>query len=139
MDQRRERVYFSNELINVTPDIQARWQNLPFKNESFDLVLFDPPHIFRNEGAKPGGMSKKYGIFYRNNWREIVSIGAMELFRVLKTKGTFILKWSEVDMNIDEILKLIPYPPMFGTHSGKNTHWVCFIKYNPNSQLSDFS
>ena len=140
MDQRYEKANFAGEIINVSPNVIARWQNLPFKNDSFDMVIFDPPHIFRNEGAKPGGMSKKYGVFYRNNWREIVRIGATELFRVLKQHGTFILKWSEIDMNIEEIYNLLPYKPMFGTRTGlnNNTIWVCFIKYNPNSKLSDF-
>ena len=86
-------------------------------------------------------MTKRYGIFYNESWKDIVSKGSIELFRVLKTNGIFIFKWCEVDKDVSEVLKLMPYDPMFGTRTGQknNTHWICFIKYNPNAQLSDFA
>lgn len=148
MDKRKGKEYACSKniskekhrIIRVFPDIQAQWQNLPFKSNCFDMVVWDPPHLFRNEGTNPSLMSKRYGLFYNTTWKDIVTKGTIELFRVLKPNGVFILKWCEVDKDVSEILKLMPYSPMFGTRTGQrnNTHWITFIKYNANSQLSDF-
>ena len=35
--------------INIDPDIQCDFTNLPFENNAFSLVVFDPPHL---TGAK---------------------------------------------------------------------------------------
>lgn len=29
--------------IEVNPDIQADWKNIPFDDATFDLIVFDPP------------------------------------------------------------------------------------------------
>lgn len=148
MDKRKGKEYSctlnthkqSDRIIRIFPDIQAQWQNLPFKSDSFDMVIWDPPHLFKDKGKTPSLISKRYGLFYNDNWKKIVRIAALELFRVLKPNCVFILKWCEVDKDVSEVLNLLPYAPMFGTRTGQknNTHWICFIKYNPNSQLSDF-
>jgi len=130
----------SDRIIRIFPDIQAQWQNLPFKSDSFDMVIWDPPHLFKDEGKTPSLMSKRYGLFYNGNWKEMVTKGSCELFRVLKSNGIFILKWCEVNKDVSEVLKLLPYSPMFGTRTGQknNTHWICFIKYNPNHTIDYF-
>lgn len=129
----------SVRLWKVYPDILAKWQYLPFKNNSFDMIVFDPPHIFRNEHTKISTMMIKYGNL-NQSWREEIRIGAAELFRALKPNGLFILKWSETDISINEILKLISYPPMFGTRTGQanNTHWITFIKHTQNKSVLDY-
>lgn len=50
--------------------------------------------------------------------------------RVLKPNGILIFKWNEVEIPLNEILKLFNKEPLFGHPSGKrmNTHWVCFMK-----------
>lgn len=36
----------SGHVIDVDPDVLADWTlGLPFDNETFNLVLFDPPHL----------------------------------------------------------------------------------------------
>lgn len=139
MDKRHTTEKFCTQVIKINPDVRAQWQNLPFKSESFDMVVFDPPHIIRQNEVIKGGMYKKYGIL-QANWKDVISSGSIELFRVLKQSGIFILKWCEVDKDVSEVLALIPYSPMFGTRTGQknNTHWICFLKYNPNACLSDF-
>ncbi len=118
-------------VCNIFPNIIARWQNTPFKNNSFDMVVFDPPHLFTEQNKKHPAMATPYGIFYKENWKKDLADGIIELFRVLKPNGIFILKWCEVDKSVDEIINLIPYNPLFGTRTGQsnNTHWICFIKH----------
>lgn len=48
--------------------------------------------------------------------------------RVLKIGGTLIFKWSDCQVNVKEILKVIPFKPLFGQQRG-TTHWMTFVKF----------
>ena len=113
--------------IVVDPDILADFRQLPFPEDSFSLVVFDPPHIERT--AAKGLLTKKYGHLV-GDWREMLRAGFAECFRVLKPGGTLIFKWAESDHPVSEILKLTPHRPLFGHRSGKSsaTHWIAFLK-----------
>lgn len=126
---------------DIYPNITAKWQNLPFKDSVFDMVVFDPPHLFKDKGKLPAGICNKYGVFYNNSWRDNLQKASMEFFRVLKQDGFFILKWSEVEKDVSEVLRLIPYKPLFGTKTGQsnNTHWITFLKHRQNYELESFS
>lgn len=43
MDRGKERK------IEISPDIQADFRNMPFEDNTFDLVVFDPPHLIRKD------------------------------------------------------------------------------------------
>lgn len=135
-DPRKDR-YFVHR---VKPMIKGIWENLPFKDETFDMVVFDPPHLIKDR-TKWGRihLEMKYGALYTDNWKHEIQKGSMELFRVLKPNGTFIFKWNEVNKKVEDLLKLFPYQPMFGTITGQknNTHWILFIKYNVNKTLKN--
>ncbi len=133
--------FSNNRVIKIYPDIRAVWQNLPIKSSSFDMVVFDPPHLFKDRGKKLSLMSKRYGVFYNDSWRQELSNGLIELFRVLKNEGTFIFKWNDTDIPVEEPLKLFPYPPLFGSRTGQKnkTHWIVFIKHSSNMNINDFN
>lgn len=118
--------------IVVDPDEIADFTRLPYPDEAFSLVVFDPPHIERT--AAKGLLTKKYG-HLTGDWRETLRQGFSECFRVLKPHGTLIFKWAESDHPVSEILKLTPEKPLFGHRSGKRsaTHWIAFMKA-PNAQ-----
>lgn len=120
--------------IVVDPDILADFRELPFPDDSFSLVVFDPPHIERT--AAKGLLTRKYG-HLDGDWREMLRAGFAECFRVLKPEGTLIFKWAESDHPVSEILKLTPHRPLFGHRSGKSsaTHWVAFLKQNDHREL----
>lgn len=113
--------------IVVNPDVQADFTDLPFPDGVFRLVVFDPPHI-RREQAK-GILTKKYG-HLKGDWQQMLRDGFAECFRVLIPGGVLIFKWAESEVVVSEILKLTPEKPLFGHKSGKaaTTHWVTFIK-----------
>lgn len=113
--------------IVVSPDIIADFTALPFRDESFSLVVFDPPHIERQEAR--GLLTRKYGIL-KGNWRDMLRHGFSECFRVLKSEGTLIFKWAESDYPVSQILALTDVKPLFGHRSGKfsKTHWIVFMK-----------
>jgi SAM-dependent methyltransferase len=117
--------------IVIDPDRVADFTNLPFSDDSFHLVVFDPPHIERREAL--GLVTRKYGIL-NGDWRETLRGGFAECFRVLKPNGTLVFKWTELRHPIREILKLTPQRPLFGHKSSKTTHWAVFIKADREMQ-----
>ena len=113
--------------IVVDPDELADFTALPYPDDAFALVVFDPPHIERTEAK--GLLTKKYG-HLTGDWRETLRRGFAECFRVLKPQGTLIFKWAESDYPVSEVLALTPEKPLFGHKSGKQsaTHWIAFMK-----------
>lgn len=130
--------------FSVKPDVIADFTHMPYDNETFKMVIFDPPHLLRNVGtskyaamygslnckAKPKGYQQiKYGAIDMN-WRETLRAGFAECFRVLQKGGVLIFKWSDIDIPVSKILELTPYKPLFGNRCGKQNkmHWICFVK-----------
>ncbi len=111
----------------IAPDTRMDFTNLTIDDETFHLVVFDPPHL--NKLGKNSWMAKKYGVL-GNSWENDISAGFSECFRVLKTNGVLIFKWNQNQIKVSEILKLTDVDPLFGHISGKraNTHWITFMK-----------
>lgn len=113
--------------LEINPDVIMDFRDLKFPDNSFKLVVFDPPHLLKL-GDK-SWMAKKYGKLNKS-WQEDIKQGFKECFRVLEEYGILIFKWSEIDVKIKEILELTDYEPLFGhtTSKGGQTKWICFIK-----------
>lgn len=118
--------------FQVNPDKIVDFRNMPFQDNSFKLIVFDPPHL--KSLFKTSWMAKKYGVLDKDNWKGDLTKGFNECWRVLDDYGTLILKWSvETEarsISIKELLKLFPEDPLFGHTSGlkSNTKWFCFMK-----------
>lgn len=127
MDKRVEHETLpTGHVINVDPDVVADWtKGIPFDEATFDLVLFDPPHLIH--AGDNSWLRKKYGVIDSDNWQEVIKDGFDEGMRVLKANGTFIFKWNDSQIALPKILKLIPYVPLFGQKRMK-THWLVFMK-----------
>lgn len=117
--------------FEVIPDVIADFTDMPYPDESFYAVVFDPPHLkyTGSKKEKEGWQMTKYG-FLGADWKETLSRGFAECFRVLKPNGLLVFKWNETDIPLSEILKLTNEKPVLGHKSGKrsNTHWVLFMK-----------
>ena len=114
-------------LIEVKPDLIGDFTELPFDDNTFHLVVFDPPHL--NNLGKNSWMAKKYGKLLPS-WETDIKGGFDECMRVLKPNGTLIFKWNENQIKIKKILEVIETRPLFGHPSGKNgqTIWMTFMK-----------
>jgi SAM-dependent methyltransferase len=118
--------------IIIAPDKVADFRKMPFADESFALVVFDPPHIKANRTGAASRMAINYGTLDPKTWREDLAAGFRECFRVLKPNGVLIFKWAETNIRIGEVLALAPERPLFGNRmpAFSGTHWVTFMKQN---------
>lgn len=114
--------------LNIAPDIEMDFRDLPYADGAFQVVVFDPPHLVRvGENA---WMGKKYGRLDPLNWRTDLAEGFAECFRVLADTGVLIFKWNETQIPVSQILALTPHRPLVGHKTGKSakTHWITFLK-----------
>jgi ubiquinone/menaquinone biosynthesis C-methylase UbiE len=111
----------------VDPDIVADFTALPFPDNQFSMVVFDPPHLIRC--GRSGWLAKKYGKL-KEDWKDDLRKGFSECFRVLKPDGTLIFKWNESDIPVSQVLALTEYEPIVGNRCGKlsKSHWLVFMK-----------
>lgn len=109
----------------IKPDVIADFRKIPFEDNTFYLVVFDPPHL--RQAGENSWLAKKYGTLDKQTWPSDLKQGFNECMRVLKTNGTLIFKWNEEQIKLKDILKVIEYKPLFGNKRAK-THWLVFMK-----------
>lgn len=116
--------------LSVEPDVVGDFTDMPFKDNTFALVVFDPPHLLHV--GDNAWMKKKYGRL-PEDWKPLIHDGFWECMRVLKPHGTLIFKWSEIDISTRDVINAIGKDTLFGHRSGKkmNTHWMAFMKFSP--------
>lgn len=114
--------------FDVRPDMLMDYRDLPFPDETFRMVVLDPPHL-RNAGDT-SYMVQKYGCLDQETWKTDIKTMFDECFRVLKTYGTLIFKWNETQIPVSQILKLTAHKPLFGNKQPNRTgtHWIVFMK-----------
>lgn len=109
----------------IKPDVIADFKDIPFEDDTFYLVVFDPPHL--KQVGENSWLAKKYGTLDKQTWSSDIQQGFNECMRVLKPNGTLIFKWNEEQIKLKDILKVIEYKPLFGNKRAK-THWLVFMK-----------
>ena len=80
--------------LAVRPDIRCVWEYLPFRDDAFDIVLFDPPHMVRH-GEYKGiyDMVYKYGVWKRKG--DIVPALFKAVREFNRVGRRLIFKWYE--------------------------------------------
>jgi len=126
-DIRDEVHVLKDRTVKVKPDVIADFRQMPWEDDTFQLVVFDPPHLLKL--GKTSWMAKKYGVLLPT-WELDIKAGFDECMRVLKPMGTLIFKWNESQVSLKQILDIIDYEPLFGHTSGRHekTKWVTFFK-----------
>lgn len=114
-----------NKKFSINPDLLIDFKVLPFKEESFALVIYDPPHI--KYGSEKSVMVQKYGKL-SHNFKDDLTQGFNECWRVLKPNGTLIFKWSESQIKLHEILKCFPQKPLLAQRTSKTSHFCVYFK-----------
>lgn len=113
--------------FEIKPDIEMDFTQMPFADNSFQMVVMDPPHL--KKLGNNTWMAQKYGVLLPS-WETDIKAGVNEAMRVLKPGGTFIFKWNEAQININQVLACMDYKPLFGHVTGKHgkTIWLAFLK-----------
>lgn len=110
--------------LSIHPDVIGDFRNIPFDDNTFDLVVFDPPHLIKV--GENSWLAKKYGRL-NETWPKDLRQGFNECMRVLKLNGTLIFKWNEKQIKLKDVLACFDKNPLFGNKRSK-THWLVFIK-----------
>jgi len=86
--------YTEGKKIHIEPTVQADLKKLPFKDNTFTLILFDPPH---------GGftidtwMGAKYGGLTASDYKNMLVWANIEFTRVLVEGGIILAKIQEYE------------------------------------------
>jgi len=112
--------------FEIAPTCKGDFRDMPFADESFHLVLFDPPHLVRSQSSV-SYIRLKYGALPHATEQEDLERGFAECWRVLAPGGTLVFKWSG---SLDRVKPHYPSVPIVGTRSarGGQTHWIIFYK-----------
>lgn len=123
-------VQCDGRILEVHPDVQMDVTNLPFENESFALVVFDPPHL--KYAGKRSYMRQSYGVLPEGDPLAFLQRGFKECWRVLRPEGTLIFKWNDNQVPLHVVLSVFGQRPLFGNRKpgGKKgeTFWMVFFK-----------
>ncbi len=100
--------------LRIPADVIATWDNIPYPDDYFHCIIFDPPHIFnlssmynQDPQAMPNGAKKIpgwYGAFASKREAVYQIYGAQKEFARLAPRMCF--KWNEVSMNLQSVLSL---------------------------------
>lgn len=130
MDNREEGPtarYGVNTNWTCAPDVVGDFRQIPFGDECFRLVLFDPPHIVRPNPS--GNMARIYGALHPQTEQDDIRRGFSECWRVLAPGGTLVFKWAGA---ITRVQSHFPTTPVVGTRSVRSarlgTRWFVFYK-----------
>ena len=123
--RKEDEVLCDSRRLTIYPDTQHDFRKLPFDDESFCHVVFDPPHLFRV--GDNSWLAKKYGKLPKN-WHPYIKQGFDECMRVLKINGTLVLKWNTRDISIPELISVIGNPLYGDRGHGNGTYWLIYVK-----------
>jgi len=131
------------------PDIIGDFRDLKqFPDETFRLIIFDPPHIIvKNKLTnQDSAMRRMFGVLEADTLEVDIKKAFLEFWRVLKPYGVLIFKWNTQYLPSDKLIKLAPEsplvyqisasikrkdtPPLARANYGSQvkTLWFCFMK-----------
>lgn len=137
IDKREEEPGFTGQkgrTYSVEPDQIEDFRDLPFEDGSFETVIFDPPHMVKENGMEKltGYVEKSYGALHAETWQHDLKKGFEEIWRVLEDGGHLVFKFANNDIDFKQVLALAPEEPLVGTMTKQNSNcenrWFLFKK-----------
>ncbi len=123
-NRERETTLCDGRALLIKPDVQMDFRDMPYKDSTFKVVVFDPPHLIH--AGTGSWLANKYGIL-PPDWSEYLKQEFDECMRVLEPDGLLVFKWNEDQIKLSEVLKVFEKKPLLGDQRGK-TRWLVFIK-----------
>ena len=115
------------------PSVVCDTRHLPFKDGTFDLIAFDPPHRVTDGGMEQlsGVIEQKYGALTAETWQSDLRASFDELWRALRAGGTLTFKWADVHKSHDAVHDAVGRTPLYGVTTEKKrslTKWWVYQK-----------
>ena len=118
------------------PDLLADFTAIPFADEAFRLVVFDPPHLVRDTPSPASEVRLRYGELSSEDEHAVLRRGFAECWRVLAPGGTLVFKWWGP---LERVACHFPTAPTVGTRGMRatkdQTWWLIF--YKPLSGIAE--
>lgn len=140
VDKQHPNCIFLDKKEDIKPDIIGDFRKLPFKDNSFKLVIWDPPHIIQEYNGS-SIIIKSYGSLNPNSWKADLKKGFDECWRVLEDYGILEFKWNSRDWDkktqIENIINIFGVKPLIKNtirkeasykRNNSKTYWCCFMK-----------
>lgn len=138
-------VTFLDKRPETMPDFICDTREIPKEvGDSFDLVVFDPPHL---NAGKNSNTSKSYGYHTTLEIKETIIGYAKESHRVSKKNALMAFKWNDHDISLDMALELMSpfWTPLFGHHlrnrggsaAKSQSFWVMLLRRDEPGQEID--
>ena len=86
--------------LRIEPDTLIDFREMPFADQAFCLVAFDPPHLV--QAGPRSWLAAKYGKLGQD-WRDDLRAGFAECFRVLAADGVLVFKWNETQVKLSGV------------------------------------
>ena len=128
--------------LAIPPDVLATWDRLPFPDNYFSVIVFDPPHLIRSNPppyfTNPKEKYNWYGWFKTRREMVVSIIGADKEFA--RVAPMVLLKWYEDEVPVDNIVGLLKSfkPELYKKwranelsrkkRSGGSTWWVKLVR-----------
>ena len=118
-DKNDPRVVFMDkeENLRIPPDIIATWDDIPYPDNHFRCVIFDPPHVFsltsmynQDPKARPNGAKKIpgwYGAFKSKRDAVLQIYNAQVEFA--RVAPALLFKWNDASLSLDRILSVFTH------------------------------
>jgi len=140
----RGRKLFKN-LMRKNPTIEGNFCKTTFPDESFRLIIWDPPHLIGSNSRRfQQGLT--FGVLQAETWQSELRCGFAELWRILKPYGVLIFKWHDSSLDYKRVLKLFTIRPLFGqittnryqksAKKTRHTFWFTFVKIPEQTEVS---
>ena len=81
----------------IKPDEKIDFRDMPYPDNSFKLVVFDPPHLIH--AGERSWLRAKYGVL-PDDWKTYINQGMNECMRVLEPDGILIFKKNRQEFSV---------------------------------------
>jgi hypothetical protein len=154
-DKKHPNCIYLDQRPECEPDIVGDFRDLKqFADETFRLIVFDPPFWLKHGSTEQNNMGKNFGYLEPETWQVDLKQGIAELWRILRPFGILFGKWSTYQISAHEFLKLFPCRPLiyqvtaarqflprghkksYAAHVEEKvkTCWFCFMKIPKEAQ-----
>lgn len=103
-DKNRDDCIFVDRRRSARATVVADSTRLPFPDSTFELVVFDPPHV---NAGRHSRMAKGYGWHTTMEIRDLITATAYEAHRVTVPAAMMAFKWNDHDQQLGPIIALM--------------------------------